>query len=190
MAGRQPGPRPKGRLRKLRKICKNRADRSEIVRLVQGRKRYIALKLCSTSASIRTGLLYSGPPCTTRWPTALGGVRCSSRSHAPAVCSAVGRSDRVAASYSRSTRLVLSAPRALSRGRADPIDLAFDLARKFHGPIHRKQLELDAGGARIDDKNAVDLTRPAMAKPCAGRRRKAPRPHRTPCASARNPRAT
>ena len=35
-----------GNLRKLRKICKNRADRSEIVRLVQGRKRYIALKLC------------------------------------------------------------------------------------------------------------------------------------------------
>ena len=35
-----------GNLRKLWKICKNRSDRSEIARLVQGGKRYIALKLC------------------------------------------------------------------------------------------------------------------------------------------------
>ena len=33
-----------GNLRKLREICKNGADRREIVRLVQGRKRHIALE--------------------------------------------------------------------------------------------------------------------------------------------------
>src|SRR5208337_2825206 len=41
------------------------------------------------------------------------------------------------------------------RPRADPVHLAFDLARELRCPIHRKHLELDAGGARVDDKNAV-----------------------------------
>lgn len=35
-----------GNLRKLREICKNGADRREIVRLVQGRKRHLALEPC------------------------------------------------------------------------------------------------------------------------------------------------
>jgi hypothetical protein len=44
---------------------------------------------------------------------------------------------------------------AKSRPRADPFDLAFDLARELRGPVQSKQLELDAGRARVDDKNAV-----------------------------------
>jgi hypothetical protein len=92
----------------------------------------------------------------TRWPTALGAMRCSSRSHAPADRIAAGTSAMVGASYSRSMRVVRSGPLARKwRPRADPFDLAFDLARELRGPVPEQQLELDAGRARVDDENAV-----------------------------------
>ena len=69
-----------GDLRKIGKSVEKHADRREIVRLMQRRQGIYCSSFLRTFESTITGSLYSGPPCTTRCPTAIGSSRCSLRS--------------------------------------------------------------------------------------------------------------
>ena len=59
-----------GHLRQVGPQLHQGADRGEIVGLVQGCQRNEALKRATRSSSTRIGAAKSGPPWTTRWPTA------------------------------------------------------------------------------------------------------------------------
>jgi hypothetical protein len=70
-----------GDLGKIGKSVEKHPDRREIVRRCSGAKEIYCSSFLRTFESTITGALYSGPPCTTRCPTAIGFNRCSLRSH-------------------------------------------------------------------------------------------------------------
>ena len=100
----------------------------------------------STSSSISTGRSYSGPPCTTRCPTAIGSSFCVFAQPGAGGLQRgrhvgnVARGDR-----SRSIRLCSSgALGAQPRPRADAVHLALDQARELAARVDREHLKLDA----------------------------------------------
>ena len=95
---------------------------------MQRRQRNIAARgRPSTSSSISTGRSYSGPPWTTRCPTATGSSFCVSRSQAPAACKR-GRHIGTSPAHRSACRSgrAIGATRAQPRPRADAVHLAFD----------------------------------------------------------------
>ena len=117
-----------GDLRRRREGLHRRLDAGDVVRLVERRKRDEPLSFAIVASSISFGSTRSGPPCTTRWPTAATGSH-----HGQPACSQ-SRMARMAAS------MVDAAPRIerirafFARGRFDLVPWrrrrrALDLAR-------------------------------------------------------------
>ena len=79
---------------------------------------------------------------------------------------------------------------AQARPRADAVNLALDQAAQRAGALDAEYLELDAGRACIDDENRVHGVRPLAVPQYVGvRRHRVRRPRKRPCGNGQNPHA-
>ena len=142
-----------------------KADRGEVVRLVQGCERLEPGQAGrGRPSSIRTGWWKSGPPCTTRWPMArIASPSCAS-SQPAARAMAVASSGSSSGAWFCSTR---SAPAASVAAEAGPDADAVDVAAQEGREAGAEDLELQAGRAGVDDEDRVHQA-PVATTPIRG----------------------
>ena len=179
-----------GDLRQFREARQNRADRREIVGLMQRRQRNIALKLGQHSAVDADWLVVIraavDDTMTDRQKIELlrftqpGSDRLDSGRH---VRNRFGL--KCAVDERGSAGTVGTQPRPCPDAVHLPLDQPLK-ATPFMGVV---DLEFHARRAGIDDEDRVHVTPPVRPLSAAARRHRVPLPHRTPCGRAPNPRA-
>src|SRR5262245_51876009 len=182
-----------GDLRKIGGTGKNRTDRDEVVRLMQGRERNIALELREHALvdqyrpiELRTAVhnpMADGDRLEVlrlTQPSAGDGER---RRHVGHIVRRVGLVDKCRAVGCFGLK---------SWPRANTTHLPLDQPLELVTPISVENLAFDALVAGVDDEDRVHrrVMPPATWPRRGARRRKAPPPRTRPCGSARSPRAT